>query len=74
MLQLGQGVLVKVFPSLVMRRKNHFHSLPCGAGVILGNNGFVWVCPTSGLDQQEESGGVGGFTQDLEKVCSNMLT
>lgn len=61
-------MLIKVFPSLIMRRKNHFHSLPCGASVILGNNGFVWVCPASSADQQEDSGGVGGFTQDLEKV------
>jgi len=61
---------VKVFPSLIMRRKNHFHSLPCGASVILGNNGFVWVCPATSL-QQDESATGGGFAQDLEKVTSS---
>ncbi|XP_065342438.1 exosome complex component RRP4 [Cloeon dipterum] len=65
--KLSQGVLVKVFPSLIMRRKNHFHSLPNGAAVILGNNGFVWICPASGLEHQEDSGSAGGFIQDLEK-------
>jgi len=53
-----------------MRRKNHFHSLPCGAGVILGNNGFVWVCPASGLDHQEDGSTGGGFAQDLEKASN----
>ena len=50
--KLSQGTLVKVSPSLVKRRKTHFHKLPCGASVILGNNGFVWVSPT----QHEEQG------------------
>ena len=44
--KLGQGVLVKVSPSLVKRRKSHFHSLPCGCSIILGNNGYVWIYPT----------------------------
>jgi len=34
--KLGQGLMVKVFPSLVKRSKTHFHTLPCGASVILG--------------------------------------
>lgn len=45
LLQLNQGTLVKVFPSLIKRRKNHFHSLPCGISVIVGNNGYVWISP-----------------------------
>lgn len=45
--QLSQGVLVKVFPSLIKRRKTHFHNLPCGASIILGNNGFIWISPTA---------------------------
>merc|ERR1719433_1078809 len=44
--KLSQGTLVTVSPSLIKRRKTHFHQLPCGASVILGNNGFVWVSPT----------------------------
>lgn len=54
--QLGQGVLVLVSPSIVKRQKTHFHNLPCGASIILGNNGYVWLYPTPG-HQDEEAGG-----------------
>uniref|UniRef100_A0A1A9UUA7 Uncharacterized protein n=1 Tax=Glossina austeni TaxID=7395 RepID=A0A1A9UUA7_GLOAU len=63
--KLSQGVLVKVFPSLVKRRKTHFHSLPCGASIILGNNGFIWIAPTTDTDVD---GGDGGFSQNLTEV------
>ncbi|XP_069697991.1 exosome complex component RRP4 isoform X1 [Periplaneta americana] len=63
--KLSQGVLVKVFPSLVKRRKTHFHNLPCGANVILGNNGFIWICPTINGGGED---GLGGFTQNLEEA------
>jgi len=63
--KLGQGCLVHVSPSLVKRRKTHFHQLPFGASVILGNNGFVWISQT--LGEEEKSG---GFTQNLEVVPS----
>ncbi|KAL7737059.1 hypothetical protein ACLKA6_005280 [Drosophila palustris] len=63
--KLSQGTLVKVFPALVKRRKMHFHNLPCGASVILGNNGYIWISPTKG-DEQE--GGEGGFAQNLNEV------
>ncbi|KAM3966748.1 exosome complex component Rrp4 [Aphomia sociella] len=43
--KLPQGTLMKVFPSLIKRRKNHFHNLPCGVSVIIGNNGYVWISP-----------------------------
>ncbi|CAH2068398.1 unnamed protein product, partial [Iphiclides podalirius] len=43
--KLLQGTLVKVFPSLIKRRKNHFHNLPCGISVIIGNNGYIWISP-----------------------------
>ncbi|CAG9783170.1 unnamed protein product [Diatraea saccharalis] len=43
--KLPQGTLIKVFPSLVKRRKNHFHNLPCGISVIIGNNGYIWISP-----------------------------
>ena len=62
--KLGQGVMVQVSPSLVKRRKTHFHQLPVGASVILGNNGFVWIYQTGG---GEEEGG-GGFAADLGVV------
>lgn len=78
--KLGQGLLVKVFPSLVKRSKTHFHNLPCGASIILGvyfeffivglifwsgflgNNGYIWICPTNSEDPK------GGFAQDLQMV------
>ncbi|KAF4016763.1 hypothetical protein G4228_007691 [Cervus hanglu yarkandensis] len=62
--QLGQGVLVQVSPSLVKRQKTHFHDLPCGASVILGNNGFIWVYPTP--EHKEDD--AGGFIANLEPV------
>lgn len=62
--QLAQGILVKVFPSLIKRRKTHFHNLPCGASIILGNNGFIWISPTINTDVE---GGDGGFTQNLDE-------
>ncbi|XP_041973746.1 exosome complex component RRP4 [Aricia agestis] len=43
--KLSQGILVKVFPSLIRRRKNHFHNLPCGISIIIGNNGYIWLSP-----------------------------
>jgi len=61
--KLGQGCLVHVSPSLVKRRKTHFHQLPFGASIILGNNGFVWISQTT-----DESDTTGGFTDNLEIV------
>jgi len=43
--KLGPGTMLKVSSSLIKRRKNHIHNLPCGASVILGNNGYVWISP-----------------------------
>ncbi|XP_067938008.1 exosome complex component RRP4-like [Watersipora subatra] len=61
--KLGQGILVKVSPSLIKRCKNHFHNLPCGATVILGNNGYIWICPLQTSESAE-----GGFIQQLDPV------
>ncbi|WAR23408.1 EXOS2-like protein, partial [Mya arenaria] len=60
--KLGQGCLYQVSPSLIKRRKTHFHNLPCGATVILGNNGYVWLSPTEG----EVSEQTGGYEQHME--------
>lgn len=59
--KLSQGILVKVFPSLIKRCKTHFHNLTCGASIILGNNGFIWISPTINTDVE----GSGGFAQNL---------
>jgi len=60
--KLSQGYLLKTSPSLIKRQKTHFHNLPCGASIILGNNGFIWICPTINEDL------AGGFVQNLEAV------
>lgn len=62
--KLGQGVVVHLSPSLIKRRKTHFHSLPCGASIILGNNGYIWICPT-GNEMEDKTG---GYEQNLEPV------
>jgi len=48
--KLSQGVLVKCSPSLIKPRKNHFHTFPFGVSIIIGNNGYIWIYPTSELD------------------------
>ncbi|XP_033732019.1 exosome complex component RRP4-like [Pecten maximus] len=62
--KLSQGQLVSISPSLIKRRKTHFHNLPCGASIILGNNGYIWICPTI----NEETEQTGGYEQNLEPV------
>ncbi|XP_015177346.1 PREDICTED: uncharacterized protein LOC107066855 [Polistes dominula] len=61
--KLSQGIMLKVPPALIKRKKIHFHNLENGASLILGNNGYVWI----GANTQE-SDKSGGFTQDLSKV------
>lgn len=61
--KLSQGTLVRVSPSLIQRTKTHFYNLPCGAHMILPNNGNVWISPTVNEDE-----GTGGFAQNLEPV------
>ena len=61
--KLGQGVLVIVSPSLIERRKTHFHKLPCGAQIIIGNNGFIWISPVTSDSSQS-----GGFVLDTTLV------
>ena len=64
--KLSQGTLVRVSPSLIKRRKTHFHRLPCGANVILGNNGYVWISPAS-ISEDD----AGGFSQNLSAVSKS---
>lgn len=59
--KLGQGILLTVPPSLIRRSKSHFCNLACGAQVILGCNGYVWV---SAIDENQS----GGFIQNMEVV------
>ncbi|CAH1131942.1 unnamed protein product [Ceutorhynchus assimilis] len=64
--KLAQGILVKVFPSLIKKTKLHYHNLPFGVGIILGNNGYVWISPP--VSTTELEGNEGGFVQNLEEV------
>lgn len=62
--KLSQGILIAVAPSLIKRRKNHFHNLPCGVSVIIGNNGYIWISPIINIEIE----GQGGFVQNLEAI------
>uniref|UniRef100_H2YLH3 Exosome complex component RRP4 n=1 Tax=Ciona savignyi TaxID=51511 RepID=H2YLH3_CIOSA len=55
--KLSQGCCVVVSPSLIKRRKNHIHNLPCGASIILANNGFVWIHPSRSECDKDADGG-----------------
>eukprot|EP00118_Oscarella_pearsei_P006535 m.29678 g.29678 ORF g.29678 m.29678 type:complete len:162 (+) comp31208_c0_seq4:317-802(+) len=54
--KLTRGCMVAVPPALIKRRKTHFHTLPCGATVILGNNGYIWIGPVVPDEQAMEVG------------------
>eukprot|EP00919_Chromeraceae_sp_WS-2016_P050705 GHVR01120188.1.p1 GENE.GHVR01120188.1~~GHVR01120188.1.p1 ORF type:complete len:245 (+),score=51.86 GHVR01120188.1:450-1184(+) len=41
--KLENGCLVKVLPQRVNKQQHHICTLKCGALVILGNNGAVWI-------------------------------
>ncbi|KAL2726665.1 uncharacterized protein V1478_006943 [Vespula squamosa] len=62
--KLSQGIMLKVPPALIKRKKTHFHNLENGASLILGNNGYVWI----GANTQDTDKSEGGFTQDLSRV------
>jgi len=51
--KLVNGQCLQVPALLVKRCKQHFHSLPCGVDVILGNNGFIWMQASS--EKKDES-------------------
>jgi hypothetical protein len=42
---LEGGQFLAVRPVLMKRQKSSFHTLPCGVDVILGINGYIWLCP-----------------------------
>ncbi|XP_073984712.1 exosome complex component Rrp4 [Rhodnius prolixus] len=61
--KLSQGLFVSVPPSLIKRCKTHFHTI-CGASLIIGTNGYIWICPTSTTTEE----GTGGFARNLDLV------
>ncbi|XP_032677072.1 exosome complex component RRP4 [Odontomachus brunneus] len=62
--KLSQGMMLKVPPMLIQRKKTHFHNLENGASLILGNNGYVWI----GANAQNADRSEGGFTEDLSRI------
>ncbi|XP_061929361.1 uncharacterized protein LOC107997117 [Apis cerana] len=62
--KLSQGIMLKVSPALIKRKKTHFHTLENGASLILGNNGYIWI----GASRQDTDRSEGGFTQDLSRI------
>jgi exosome complex component RRP4 len=41
--------------TLIKRSKQHFHTLPCGVDVILGNNGYIWMCESKTSPEADSS-------------------
>lgn len=62
--KLSQGIMLKVPPALIKRKKTHFHHLENGVNLILGNNGYVWI----GASIQDTDKSEGGFTEDLSRI------
>ena len=72
-----------VLPALVKRCKNHFHTLPCGVGVVIGlrrarivrrdggegNNGYIWIGGPIGREQPEH---VEDQADDAEPVALSL--
>lgn len=47
--KLRNGIFLKVPSSLIIKQKNHSHDLPGNVSIILGVNGYIWLCKTSNL-------------------------
>ncbi|KMQ95509.1 pyrazinamidase nicotinamidase [Lasius niger] len=62
--KLSQGIMLKVPPMLIQRKKTHYHNLDNGATLILGYNGYVWI----GANIQNVDKSEGGFTEDLSRI------
>ncbi|XP_029662754.1 uncharacterized protein LOC115235242 [Formica exsecta] len=62
--KLSQGIMLKVPPMLIQRKKTHYHNLENGVTLILGYNGYVWI----GANIQNVDKSEGGFTEDLSRI------
>ncbi|SCV74964.1 BQ2448_7993 [Microbotryum intermedium] len=64
--KLKNGMLVIVPPSLIVRLKSHFHSLPYGVDLIIGLNGYIWISKTLPRDPrlQNDAAENGGFGEE----------
>ncbi|GAA6028528.1 hypothetical protein JCM8097_007265 [Rhodosporidiobolus ruineniae] len=70
--KLKNGQLVTVPPSLVVRAKSHFHTLPphIGVDMIIGLNGYVWVSKTVKRETRADGEEVGFGEESGEGVYS----
>ncbi|KWU41538.1 hypothetical protein RHOSPDRAFT_36909 [Rhodotorula sp. JG-1b] len=75
--KLKNGLLVTVPPSLIVRAKSHFHTLPAiGVDLIIGLNGYIWISKTvkkeTRLDGEEvgfgEESGEGVYSGENEDI------
>eukprot|EP00794_Sanderia_malayensis_P016065 gene16065-17688_t len=63
--KLPQGIFLQVSPSLVKRCKTHYHNLPCGATVILGHNGYIWIGPLMSNESDLSIRGPGPANEEI---------
>eukprot|EP00871_Galdieria_phlegrea_P004249 jgi/Galph1/4825/GphlegSOOS_G3494.1 len=68
--KLENGVFISVSPQLVKRSKKHFHHLPCGVDIILGNNGYIWIYHASGDSEEAEEHMSGVEPENVETDIS----
>lgn len=70
--KLTAGHFVSVAPNIVKRCKQHFHTLPFGIDIILGNNGYIWIQGSEKMEggspkkQKTEGGGGEGRGEESE--------
>ncbi|SCZ87801.1 BZ3500_MvSof-1268-A1-R1_Chr2-3g05269 [Microbotryum saponariae] len=72
--KLKNGMLVIVAPSLIVRLKSHFHSLPHGVDLIIGLNGYIWISktlPRNPKHQNDQSENAGFGEESAHTVYSS---
>ncbi|GAA5821156.1 hypothetical protein JCM3770_005696 [Rhodotorula araucariae] len=83
--KLKNGQLVTVPPSLILRQKSHFHSLPFGVDLIIGLNGYIWVSKTvakevrrdgeeAGFGEESGEGVYSGENEDIPPETRRSIT
>ncbi|KAJ3197494.1 exosome non-catalytic core subunit rrp4 [Irineochytrium annulatum] len=70
--KLRNGSLVTVPSSLVKRSKSHFLTLTCGVDVILGLNGYIWVCKHVQFSQEAATQHEGLFSNENEDISDEI--
>lgn len=59
---------MKVPPTLIRRKKTHFHNIISGIQIILSNNGYIWIAPQS-LEDVE----TGGYAENLQVFSFHII-